>query len=189
MAERLVGIFGFKRSGKDSLADQLVNNFGYTKLHFANPLRQIMQAFDPIIDTERDGGPIRLNEKLEEFGWEAVKTTYPEVRRIMQKLGTEGCREILGPYTWIAAMDRAMQAVDGPVVIADGRFLNESEFVRDWGGIVVRMNRRWGVPQEEDPHPSEGEIGLIVPDMDIIIEGGLDEVRSYAKDVNDLSRR
>jgi hypothetical protein len=184
MASRVVGIFGLKRAGKDSLADRLVAEFNYTKFHFADNLRDIMYVTNFIVD---DTG-LRLQDLVDDIGWEEAKVHYPEVRRIMKFLGTEGVRNTLGAHTWIDALERQIDEVPGPVVISDGRFVNESTWVKGLGGLVVRMHRRWDNPEEEDMHESEQEVYLIEPHMEIIIEGGLDEVRSYAKQVNDLAK-
>jgi hypothetical protein len=185
MAERLIiGLFGKKRAGKDSLADQLVNSFGFKKWHFADDLRRVMEAFDPIIDTEPTGGPIRLNQILAVEGWEDAKIKYPEVRRIMKYLGTNGVRHVLGQDTWLKSLESHMK--DSPDichVIADGRFLNESEWVREQGGLVVKVHRRWAEPQDVDSHESETELDLIEPDMDIMNTEGLDGLRRYAQDI------
>lgn len=192
MASRLVSIFGLKRAGKDTLGDELVTAFNYTKFHFADNLRDILYNTNPWINTDNwyNGkiAAVRLQELVDDVGWEVAKADYPEVRRLMQLMGTEGCRAILGDHVWIDALERQIDQVDGPVVVTDGRFYNESRWVKSLGGTVVLMHRRWGIPQEEDTHLSEQELGLIVPDMDIIVEGGMDEVRSYAKRVNDLAK-
>lgn len=184
MASRLVCIFGLKRAGKDTLGDELVRQYGYTKFHFADNLRDIMYVSNFIIS---DTGQ-RLQDVVDDIGWEEAKVQYAEVRRIMQKLGTEGVRSILGEDTWIRALDAQIAVTPGPVVVTDGRFCNESSWCKSLGGVVVRMNRRWGVPMAEDLHASEQEIHKIEPHIDLVIEGGLDQVRGFAKQVNDLAK-
>jgi hypothetical protein len=102
VASRIVGIFGHKRAGKDTLADALVREFMYTKFHFADNLRDIMYVTNPIIDYHtsddiyEEPKLLRLQDLVDDIGWEEAKIQYPEVRRIMKFLGTEGVRDHLG---------------------------------------------------------------------------------------------
>ena len=40
--KRIIAICGTKRSGKDVLANHIVNKYGYTKLSFAEPLKELV---------------------------------------------------------------------------------------------------------------------------------------------------
>ncbi|MDP5128626.1 MAG: hypothetical protein NWP37_02495, partial [Pontimonas sp.] len=73
-------------------------------------------------------------------GWEEAKRSYPDVRRLLQNLGTEAIRA-LDPGFWVRiAMKKALEA-DGPVVFIDTRFPNEIDAIRRQGGILVRVER------------------------------------------------
>jgi hypothetical protein len=130
----LIGLVGIKRSGKDSTADTLVHELGYKRAAFATPLRALTEAADPIVGHELDG-PYRVRavhytEALDALGYELAKERYPEVRRILQKLGTEGVRETLGKEhgldelvggsTWVALADlRIRKALDFVRLVRD----------------------------------------------------------------------
>lgn len=101
MALPLIGLIGRKRSGKDSVAAEL-HRYGYDKAAFADPLRDLMVAIDPLVGVGPLPGdlanphPRKLSEVLDAIGYEAAKDMFPEVRRVHQTGGTEGIREVLG---------------------------------------------------------------------------------------------
>lgn len=157
----LIGLVGAKRSGKDTVADRLVAEHGFTKVAFADPLKEMALALDPIVHTEWEDYGVdeyRLSEVVTGLGWEGAKE-YPEVRRTLQRLGTEVIRNHVGTDYWIERMDRRLlrMAVRGVgverVVITDCRFPNEAGLVHTWGGCLVRVERP--ALAQVDSHASE----------------------------------
>lgn len=147
----LIGIAGRKRSGKDTLAARLVNVHGYTRVAFADPLRAMALALDPLVRTNA-GHVLRLSELVAFDGWEHAKE-HTEVRRTLQRLGTEAGRQVLGDTIWIDTAMRLVDAMPGPVVITDVRYPNEADAIRAAGGIVLRVDRPGLV--SSDVHVSE----------------------------------
>lgn len=136
-----IGLVGRARSGKDTVADILVESYGFTKVSFAAPLKAMALAIDPIIDWDADNSWL-LSEVIEQSGWERAKDIYPEVRRFLQRLGTEGVRNHLGDNVWVDLAKKTAEAVDGPVVFTDVRFVNEVDLIEDRsGGVCVRVVR------------------------------------------------
>jgi len=41
--KKIIAICGAKRSGKDILANHIVNKYGYTRLSFAEPLKELVK--------------------------------------------------------------------------------------------------------------------------------------------------
>jgi len=76
-----------------------------------------------------------------------------EYRRLMQRLGTEGGRAILGQNLWVDALLRRIEAIEGDVVVTDVRFDNEAAALRDLGAEIWLIQRP-GV-DVGDGHPSE----------------------------------
>jgi hypothetical protein len=105
---------------------------------------------------------------------DALKERFPEIRRLLQKAGTEGGRDIFGqeiwPKTWYKSAKVLLeQGYD--VCVSDLRFLNEAAFVRELGGEVWRVYR----PGTDvgDKHKSETELDSITPDRVIQNNGSL----------------
>lgn len=135
---RTIGLSGYARSGKDTVGRILVEQHGYVRASFAQALKALSLTIDPI--THRAGtDAIRLAQLIDGIGWEEAKDGYPEVRRILQRLGT-GVRDVVGENTWV---DLAMRGLpDGAkVVFTDCRFPNEAEAIKRAGGHVWRVTR------------------------------------------------
>lgn len=135
----VIGIAGYARSGKDTAAQALVSE-GYTRVAFADSLKEMALAIDPIIAAADSFHPLRLSEYVRVAGWEGAKSE-PEVRRFLQRLGTEGGRDILGENIWRDTLAKRVEEMPlkkhekRRVVIPDCRFPNEAEFVKGWHGI------------------------------------------------------
>ena len=157
----IIGINGWAGAGKDTVADILVEDFGFVKMAFAGPLREMALAIDPYITSRPVGHTgasvgVRYSEVVDEFGYREAKDQFPEVRRFLQVLGTEAVREIIGQDTWVEIGMR--RAVEFPrVVFADMRFQNEAAAVASaTEGVTVRVMRP-GVEAAND-HISETDL-------------------------------
>lgn len=156
----LVGLCGLAQSGKDTFAGYL----GYRRIAFADPLKELALACNPLVWTDDDWSTHTLRWIVETYGWEAAKQMRcaygKDVRQLLQDLGV-GVRDILGPDTWV---DAAFRTYDPAVatVITDCRFPNEFERIRSLGGVIVRIERHGqGSP---DQHVSEQAWKAIEPD-------------------------
>lgn len=152
----IIGLSGYARSGKDSVADILVEEYGFIRLAFADKLRQALYALDPTVISEYSV-PHNLQWVIDQWGWDGVKETGfgPEVRRLLQRMGTEAGRNVLGENVWVnaAALD---VGESGNYVFTDCRFINEARVIVGKHGEVWRITRP-GVGPAND-HISE--IGL-----------------------------
>ena len=131
-----VGLTGRARTGKDTAAAALTAA-GWQRVGFADLLREVAYAVDPIVSLG-DAGHGRLAVVVDQVGWERAKDDYDDVRRFLQRLGTEGVRNHLGTHVWVEA---AMARATTPTVFTDVRFPNEAQAIRDAGGIVIRLVR------------------------------------------------
>ena len=86
----VVLLTGCKRSGKDSAAQVLIDR-GWVNLAFADPLRTMALAINPIVNYDFQCNVVRLKDMVESYGWDFAKRD-PEVRRLLQVIGTEAVR-------------------------------------------------------------------------------------------------
>ncbi len=174
---KIIGFCGYPRSGKDEAAKVLVEKHNWQRIAFADKLRAVALGSDPIIvigsreltdlgldaripqllnagGVRCDGGVfIRLKSLLLVIDWlEAKKIA--DVRRYLQRLGTEGVRDNLGEDSWVQAAERSMQ-VARHVVITDCRFANEAEMVRRRGGLLIWIERPGCEAPAHNNHVSE----------------------------------
>ncbi|UIW13279.1 deoxynucleoside monophosphate kinase [Arthrobacter phage Crewmate] len=158
----LIGLIGKKRTGKDTFAAKLVRDHGYVRVALADPLREAALGLDPIVGTfplQSEGlvrtREWRLSDVVEELGWEKAKDYVPEVRRTLQRLGTESIRALDDQFWIRTAFQRidALRADGVPVVVTDVRYPNEADAIRDATGYLVRIVR--DLPEDGDAHASE----------------------------------
>lgn len=179
----LVGVCGRKRSGKDTFASILVESYGFKRLGFADRVKQLLAAVNPIVGGS-ESSLIRLSSFTDD--WEDAKEI-PEVRRMLQQLGTEA-RSLLGDSIWVDPVIWEVQsrlANHEQIVISDVRFPNEAERIRDLGGFIVRMHRDPIGSDLVSRHVSETAMDDFVADKDINNVGGLDSLRLAAAEVMD----
>ncbi|MFJ5924837.1 hypothetical protein ACIQF6_19765 [Kitasatospora sp. NPDC092948] len=149
-----IALIGRARSGKDTAAGVLAEH-GYARLALADPLKAMAYDIDPVIGVELLGVnapvPLGLADAVDRHGWEEVKDEYPQARRFLQRLGTEGVRRHVAEDFWITRCTAAVAASDRPVVVTDVRFANEVKALRVVGATVWFIDR--GSPDGD--HPSE----------------------------------
>lgn len=135
MSTSVIGLTGFAGSGKDTVADILVEEHGYVKLAFADPLREMLLILNPHV-----GSPKPLSKLVEENGWRWVKSRFPEARRLMQVLGTDVVRNMIDESFWVKSLARRLEGIE-KAVISDVRFPDEAELIRERGGTIWKVER------------------------------------------------
>ncbi len=179
----LIAFSGFKGSGKDTAANVLVEEYGFTKIAFADAVRQLALIIDPII-TMQDGTVItNLTTVIKGIGWDKAKRKIPEVRRLLQVIGTEGGRMLVGENVWIDILaERFPDIADSSsrYVITDCRFPNEADFVESKNGSVVWISRPGLVP---DGHASESDEIRRWRNWEIINDS---DIESFKQSVRDM---
>lgn len=184
----LIGLCGYAQSGKDTVAGHLVKTHDWSRVAFADALREMLYALDPIVDTSIN--PIyefgvdephmliieeRLREIVDVTSWDDAKTTVPEVRELLQRLGTEAGRTILGEHTWVSlGEEKIEEAVPRPVVVSDCRFPNEVAMIRRRGGTLAWIDR----PGTKAVNAHASEHSVTAEDCHTIIsnDGTLDDL-------------
>lgn len=177
----VIGLHGAKRVGKDTAGAVLVEHAGFERLSFAARLYATLLATDPMVPvpTGRAGLTFvvyrRLSDVVAERGWERAKDEVPEVRRLLERLGTEGVRVNVGESTWI---DAALQDVKpgGRYVITDVRMENEAEAIHALGGEVWRITRPGFEP--DGSHLSNSGLPDEMVDRTIVNDGGRAALRA-----------
>lgn len=147
---------GYAQSGKDTSAKFLIE-LGYKRVAFADTLRDALYALNPVVELDWEQEDPRFNamgervqEVVDKYGWDNAKVGVPEIRALLQRLGTEVGRNLFGENFWV---DQAFRKVDGPTVFTDCRFPNEAEAIKAAGGEIWRIVRPGTSPV--NAHPSE----------------------------------
>jgi hypothetical protein len=176
----LIGMYGYPGSGKDTVALMLEEK-GWESVAFADPIKEMLIAMDPWIEEEDEDGMIveRLSELIDEYGClEEVKRRFKEVRRLMQRLGTEGGRGVLGDDVWCDIGESRIKdwlAKGYNVAVTDVRFPNEAKLIKRLGGYLVEV-RRGGC--DANGHASESHYNSFPKDFILYNEGSLTDLRT-----------
>lgn len=171
----IIGISGKKRSGKDTVAQILVEEFGFTRLAFADVIKAAVYRLDPIISLTG----LRLQYIVDTDGWELAKE-YPEVRRLLQVFGSEVGRDMIDAQIWIELTLNGVKK-SANIVISDVRFQNEAEEIKYQGGDVWRITKATG--EFIDTHRSETELDSWNFDQYIPNNGSLEDLRREVRAV------
>lgn len=132
---RIIGLMGLAQSGKSTVAEYLEREHGFVRVRFAGPLKAMCHAIG-LSDREIEGeGKEKPHPLL------CGKTP----RYVMQTLGTEWGRDIIGADFWIglwresvlASLDEGAKGI----VAEDCRFQNEADAIRSIGGKLWRIER------------------------------------------------
>ena len=140
----IIGVCGFIGSGKDTIADYLVNIHQFRRESFANTLKD---AIAHVFGWNRDmleGRTRQSREWREQVDpWWAQRLDMPDLtpRWILQHWGTEVCRRAFHDDIWIAALENKLRNSQDDIVISDCRFPNEIKSIKAADGIVVRVIR------------------------------------------------
>ena len=158
----IIGVNGFKGTGKDTIGRFLVNNYHFKRASFAAKLKQSAASLwdiDPELwESFKNNNQMRVMLYLadKDEPWEVKSDGDPNyfvstitVRQFLQRYGTEAHRDIFGTDFWVK---EALKDIDpaGNYVFTDARFTNELEAIRNLGGWNIRVIRN-GV-QTEDTH-------------------------------------
>jgi hypothetical protein len=136
----LVGLAGYARAGKDTLADYLVAQKGFVKVSFAENLREFARAVDPFLSKDIKESYAELISSL---GYEEAKKL-PQVRLFLINIG-ESMRNIIDPKIWIKTISLSAPKI----VVSDVRYPNEAKFLQKLGGVVIKIVRKDNQPAHE----------------------------------------
>jgi hypothetical protein len=140
----IIGICGFIGSGKDTVADYLVNFHEFRRESFASTLKDAVAAVFGWDRTLLEGRTKEAREWREQVDpWWAERLAMPTLtpRWVLQYWGTEVCRRAFHDDIWIASLENKLRNSKDNVVISDCRFPNEIQSIRDAGGKIVWVQR------------------------------------------------
>lgn len=164
----IIGLTGQAGAGKDTVADFLTREFGFTKVAFADALRmEIAHTFGIHIDKLMDratkeipcpalalsccsdhrfvGLVLDMEISLDcadEETLEAIMNQPRSPRWTMQRWGTEYRRKLFGSDYWATELAQRCADLPGNIVVTDVRFEEEAELISTvFGGEIWRISR------------------------------------------------
>ena len=172
MGLKLIGVTGKARSGKDTFARILVEDHGFKRMAFADPVK--------VASAIIFGWPV---EQVFDDSFKTFRSDYwgLTVREAFQRVGTEAIRGEFGEDHWIKRwlLDYSKVKDVMSVVVADVRSEAEAEAIRSLGGMIVHLHRdKAGLQGSEGQHSSEAGITFGERDINIDNNGALHQLEN-----------
>ena len=140
----IIGICGLIGSGKDSVADILVQEKNFKKISFADKLKDgvaTVFGWDRSMLEGNTSNSRDWREEKDDF-WSAELGKDISPRLVLQLFGTECMRQGFYDGIWVSLVKKHI--IDNPkqnFVIPDVRFPNEANMIKSIHGEVWRMRR------------------------------------------------
>lgn len=178
----IIGMCGKGGSGKDTVADYLVENYNFHRVAAADAMKEdLCRYLDMDLNTlesikNKSVDLIDDNEKVGEFS----------IRRFLQLYGMDMRYRISDTYWLRTSIDNKIRELElelgatdnNPVsehalqiVVSDVRFEIEFDFIKNNGGKIFYIEGRTGLTEEESNHVSEQFVNTTARDRcDMVID-------------------
>jgi len=161
----VIGLFGFARSGKSTVAEYLEKEHGFKRVNFK----------DALVAEMKENFPDLLKQIGEDYGEWKTEDRYvamtidelfdnkpPLMRALMQNYGTNVRRKDKPDY-WIKQWLKTIKQTKGNIVVDDVRFFNELSAIIELEGVTIRVKK--DDVTSGGTHQSETEQELFCPDF------------------------
>ncbi len=176
---KLIGILGRKRVGKDTTADYLTDNYDFTKIAIAQPVKESCKIAFNLSNYDVNDGKDILHEKWnktprEILVWYATHIFRNEINNFMP-----GSKD----NHWInLAMDKWNNLKNinenAKVVLSDVRFQNCIDIIHNNGGIIIKI-----VNDNVEKDENENHIDNLVGDYLIVNHGTQEELYKKIEEI------
>jgi hypothetical protein len=155
----IISLTGNMGVGKDTMADYMVEKYGFVKVSMADPFKRIAKEIYEFSDEQLWGPSSARNQ--EDKRYPRSDGTFLTARIVTQLLGNELSR-LAYPETWIVYLRRVLEKIQagyfysekqGPyqiegqkssytgIIVSSCRFRNEIAAIHEMGGVSVRLTR------------------------------------------------
>jgi len=169
MTRSIIGLVGLIGSGKGTVSDYLVNNYGFITESYAKSVKDCVSSIFgwPRHLLEGDTQESRVfREQVDEWWSYALDIPNFTPRYMLQQFGTDIMREHFNREIWIHSVRKRILSSENNIVISDVRFPNEYNMIKDMGGSVILIKRgtdpQWlkdyvnlGIKPPDNIHESE----------------------------------
>lgn len=152
---QLIGLGGFKESGKDQVAGYLERTRGWASVGMSDRLAAVCSILNPPVPDPHLNGKfahlfapsehwVNWNDYLDRVGGYDNAKTHPFVRAFLQRMGTDVGRKMIAETLWIDATEQTIVPllITGQSVAVTGiRFQNEADMIARNGGVSYWVER------------------------------------------------
>jgi hypothetical protein len=147
---RLIGLCGKAGSGKDTVGEILHHNYGYTRMAFADKVKQVASVL----------WGINITEFYDIAYKNEVAPLWGMTRRAMLQAAGEMVKTHINTDFWVESVCNNLES-DSRVVVTDVRFDREAERLIELGGVIIEVARNGaGLSGAEAAHVSEKGISV-----------------------------
>lgn len=155
----IIGVCGKKYHGKDTVANYLVNTYGYTKIAFGDSLKDMLRSIFGFTDEQLYGNE---KENIDPYWKVTPRNLMQFVGTDLMRIGLKGKFPHIGENVWIMSLQHKIEKLINEgitkIVISDVRFANEATFIKQHDGLIIKVIREYNdVP---DNHISEKSFDL-----------------------------
>lgn len=141
----IISLSGLIGSGKDTVAEYLISEFGFRKESFAGTLKDAVAAIFGWDREMLEGKTAEARAQREQVDkWWSDRLAIPHLtpRWALQYFGTDVCRKHFNNDIWLASLEYKLNGLAGQdVVISDSRFTNELIMLKNAGAQTVHVKR------------------------------------------------
>lgn len=168
----VIGITGKARSGKDTVAEMILTEYGGYRYSLADPIRAMLKA-GLGIDMNDLYWQERKEEPIPAFGGKSP-------RQMMQWLGTEWGRQLVHDDLWITLATQQLANRGAGMIVPDVRYENEARWVRRFG-LLIHIVRPGVTPV--NAHISENGVSYEAGDRTIFNDGSLADLQNHIREI------
>jgi hypothetical protein len=175
--QMLIGLAGKASSGKDTVADYFVKNYGFKKISLAEPLKRIVKDVF-VLDDFTVYNRVAREQPLSQWNnW--------SVRKLLQFIGTELFRKNIDENVWVKSLlFRVQNDLNNNYVVPDCRFPNEIEYLKNnFEDFLSIKTIRQGCNGQVGLSNHESEAYDLITDYTINNDGTLEELWIKADDI------
>lgn len=141
----IIGVCGFQSSGKDTVAEYLVKEYGFKRLSFASAIKDMLSI---LFDWSRDKlegltkEDREWREQIDPIWSKLLDMPFLSPRYAMQYFATDLFRNHFHPDIWLKIVENKLEKYKYEhIVISDCRFINEINMIIQKGGKIIQVHR------------------------------------------------
>jgi hypothetical protein len=165
----LIGVTGKAGAGKDTFAKYFIDK-GWKRYGFADPLKRMLEVgfdLDPSVWDQHE-------IKEAEIPWLGRSPRY-----LAQTIGTDWGRKMVHPDVWLLLAEQVL-IKEPQLIIPDVRFDNEARWIREHGGVVIRVCKTIDWTVDNGEHESEKGVSDDYVSRAVINDGTIDDLHKSA---------
>lgn len=151
----IIGLCGFAGSGKTTAAKYLIEKYGFERLSFASPVKDVSSLIFGWDRARLEGvtPEDRAWREAPDARWSSLMGVDYTPRMGLQLIGN-GIREVVHPNVWVELAIRQISTIpiSSKIIFDDVRYVNERSYLRAAGAKLYTVHRE-GARGLEFPSP------------------------------------